>query len=262
MIDEITQHYQNNKVLHINSANKMPKFVSARIFSDFFAQLSPKAQELYPLDMSDEGYKTSYFSAVRSSEQAGFVEKLDIVTEFSDQTDSYLMETSFSFDDEQLFVHIDSLYHTKGDSHSDFAGKMLKKMYSFIKKQDETRDDAKQYPSEISIHAYSDEENTAGGYIWAKHNFLFENVEEKTAAFLAFKKFCRQNKISATIFAKPNKPADYAAMKTPLQSNNMPVGKAFLLQYSWRGKITSQEPLDKEKSKSPFKMLAEKLHSR
>lgn len=247
---DIAKHFENNRV---SSDKKRHNFVSPEAFSVFFENLTPQAVDKFPFDMSENGYKTTYFEAAKSSVQADFVEQMNIVAEFSNSSDAYLLKSAISFEGDQLFVHIDSLCRTKGDSHNNFADSLLKKMHSFIKAQDESRQGAAHCPSQISVYAYSDSAGTSGGYVWAKHNFCFENDEEKTATFLNFKKFCHRRNINPP-HQKFNQPCDYAAVKqtiTDENGNDVPLGKAFLLSSSWRGQITSQMPLDKQKS-APF----------
>lgn len=226
-------------------------------------QISPQAQEKWPLDFADCGYQTVYKKIERSilyrMPQDYDLEGIQLQTEVYNQQERYFLDQSYYLDDGQIIIHLNNLYRMQGHAKSNFATTVTKKLQDFIDAQDLKREDRKSYPSHVLLEATSNNDQSgiasSGGYIWANQGFDFSSAEECQKVREHFQSFLRRQGINFEDkdLSYLKKPVHFAAF----DSGNLVkdkfgrltrIGKAFLLIHEeWQGKLESFNTKREEK---------------
>lgn len=217
--------------------------------------LSSCDDKMWPFaDISPEA-KTAYLRANMHTGKFGFCEEFDLETMFSIKDYSFRVIEKMSFDGDDLKMDIDCVIRQGNAPQTKdlFIYHLMQKHFRFLK--DFTQKNGK-FPkdSEITIHACSGVVNkisVRGGYVWATHGFSFASDEELMSARNRFKEFLQQKDVYITDrdLKRFKYPCHFAAFGIQTPEGFQELGKEFLLQHSWHGKISGA---DDEKSE-PFR---------
>lgn len=250
---KISEHIYNNA-----PCNDKSSFSDFNEISSFFSVVSDDVQKLWPLDLSDMGYKTRYEQAQISSEQMGFVQNIILEATVFNAQESYLLKLKMTFDDSKIKIAHESLLQQKGKRGNNFANSIIKQCQKFLTSYDKSRKLQKQdEASEIVLQAHSSLKSTPtllGGYLWANQGFDFASQSELSSMRKIFKRFLEEKNISITDkdLSKFTKPCHFAAFGCGVQAqdnkgNNVHLGKAFMLEQSWMAQWKTSHPQAEEK---------------
>ena len=234
------------------------EFSGIRTLAEFFSSVPQDVQKLWPFDFSEEGYRTNYERAVVVPEQLGFVNKLHLKAQISNDKDSYAVCRQIYFEDNKLvFVH-DSLLREKGEGGVNFANLLMSKTWRFLQAYDQTRQiNYKNEYSEIFVQARSVPDGKIpiyGGYIWANQGFDFRDKSNLPRFRDRFRDFLATYgvNIEQEDLRKFTKPCHFAAFGCGVQAedkdgNGIHLGKAFMLEQTWFGHWSTAKPDAEEK---------------
>lgn len=218
-----------------------------RWFSDqvdmnaFFKQISC-TEEQWPLKAEECRYR----QAVLSSDPFGFDQVLEVAVDFmTDGQEIFCGEKWITDGGDSLEIEIESVYkRTDGPSHN-FLYNLIKKHREFLENFDlkHKRDNRIFRPSScIKLQAHSGVSNgiaTRGGYVWATLGFDFVSDNELENMRFGFRGFCLKYGVDIhpsdlKLFTKP---CHFAAFQCGVKVENKHLGKAFLMQQGWFGKM-------------------------
>ena len=242
----VSRHIFQNRVFGPEN-----KFSTAREVDAFFVNVSDYALKSWPFDFSALGLKTTYLSAQITPETWRDDPTCIITAEISNNRDKAIIKQTFRFGLEgNLIIDIDSVNTDKNSAYPQgmrIARHLSKNNLDFIAAFDKKR--KPNTPSFLRINASSEMTKqhiqTCGGYVWANNGFDFSNKNELLMARLAFKKFLYRYHIEISdkklkLFTKPCHFAAYSSgIFVPVNGKRYRMGKAFLLQFSWRGILKS-----------------------
>lgn len=230
---------------HLSLNAKRNGYSSLADLESFFENFSQSSLKYWPLKSSNK-FQNTFKIARINPDPFGFLQTLTIAADINIGENKFQILENFSLG-ENLKIEILSIYQTAGPKGNNFAFNFIERHRKFLKAFDELRqNDPHHEKSEIVLYAHSgkiDSYKTSGGYIWAIQGFDFANINELKQARQAFKKFAMQQGVSIaqrdlTLFCKP---CHFAAFQCGVKVNGKPLGKAFLLQYSWYGKMSIPE---------------------
>ncbi len=214
----------------------------------FADEISPFAAQNWPLDLSAEGYKTSYTDISRTVVQAGLYSGILLKTDITNDRSSYEVITEWQLLDGRLNVKIHNLYcHQGGGENPPFAGIFLSRLRTFLRQQDKemrTPAECRYDPSQIELSAVSNNEeiSTRGSYVWALQGMDFRSDGEMAKMRADFQKFASKNGVTlATADLKLFKyPFHFAMFDCGVRvkdkhNGSSPLGKAFMLNNIWAG---------------------------
>lgn len=222
-------------------------FSTPEEIDDFFQTLTSQAINKWPFNFEKEGLTTKYLVAKVSpetwKENASFL----IQAEISKDKQKAIIEQSFQFtDDGNLIIDLHSVHRAESEAYPQrmrIARHLSEHNFHFLVTYDKTVKPRKF--SYMRIHASSEltKQNirTCGGYVWANNGFDFETPQELEITRRAFKSFLQHYKISISdnnlqLFTKPCHFAAYSCgFLINFDGKLYHMGKAFLLQHSWRG---------------------------
>lgn len=221
-------------------------FSSVQEIDDFFAVSAPDVQAAWPLDMRDYGLKTRYLAAEVIPETWKEPARFLVQAELSDGARKAVVEQEFRFGAaDNMIISVNSVLAENNNypRGMNIARRLSEKNFNFLRRYDKSAKPAR--PSFIRIHAASETTakniRTCGGYVWANNGFSFQNAAELTAARKAFQAYARHRGViisdkNLRLFTKPCHFAAYrCGVFEKVNGHFCRLGKAFLLQYSWRG---------------------------
>lgn len=249
---KISEHIYNNA-----PCGKQSNFADFQSLEEVFSSIPQDVQKLWPLDLSDKGYKTRYEQAQIGSEQLGFVQNVLLKAKVFNDQESYLLKFKLSFLDDKLVFDYDSILQKKG-SGNNFANAIMHRSQEFLTGYDNTRSQlSKGDFSEINFQASSTTQSVpilSGGYVWANQGFDFKSKSDLLEMRKSFKAFTHQYgvEISDKDICRFNKPCHFAAFGCGVQGQDsqgrkVHLGKAFMLKKSWMASWKTSQPQAEEK---------------
>ena len=211
----------------------------------FFESINTQDENTWPLNTTESGYQPKYSRAQLVYDKFGFGKILALDAVYSQVAKSYYVSEDICLDDDRLEMNLLSIYRKdKEDSKKDgFVRCFIEKHYRFL------RDFAKEENvapenAVMTIEAHSRGKNNAearGGYVWATYGFDFLSVHELNQARLRFKDFAAQNGVHISLkdLARFKYPCHFAAFRCVKDGKIKNLGRAFLLQDTWHGKISA-----------------------
>lgn len=251
---KINEHIYNNTLFGNNC-----RFSSFIALDEFFETVPKNVQKMWPYNIEENGYKSNYEVAEIVSEQLGFDSSLEIIVNVANDSEGFIINDNLKFEDDKLIVNLKSMYRHKGDRGQNFSSLVLGKHQEFISAYDQNRKNLKPSErSEIIIYADSDRSNkdikTVGGYVWANRGFDFQDKREQAFTRNSFQAFAKTHgveieKNDLKLFTKPCHFAAFGCGVGVKAENGqmLHLGKAFMLQHSWRGKWRTDKPQAEEK---------------
>jgi len=248
-------HYSENKmkiVDHILSHKSNNYEISGKPYLAEFFQNFHGLDDDWPIACIDDRYKEDYLSAKAHSDYLRLTEELHTAVNFHSEKNSFLVEENFSYSEDMLDIELDSVMARgkKDDKSSQFVYKFLQRHRKFMDKLVST---GKIDPRDVTlnIHAHSGVASgvmTRGGYVWATYGFDFKSKNELMTARKAFQNFAQKNNIaiSDSDMKHFKYPCHFAAFCVGDAENRKEIGKEFLLQYDWFGKISADQGKDSE----------------
>ena len=250
---QIGEHIYNNI-----PCGSRKDFSSFKDLEELFSSIPAEVQKLWPLDLSDMGYKTRYEQAQISSEQMGFVQNILLKAQVFNAEENYILKLKLSFEDDKLKLTHESMLQKKGLSGNNFANTIMKQSQKFLTAYDKTRTGLKKDDvSEIVLQARSAAKARPalrGGYVWANQGFDFATKTEQLSMRRAFKKFLSAYGVNMSDkdLNRFTKPCHFAAFGCGVPAEDaaghkLHLGKAFMLEQSWQAKWTTAQPQAEEK---------------
>lgn len=206
----------------------------------------------WPIAVVDDKYEENYLSVKVRTDCLRLIEELHTTVDFCSENNSFLIDEKFSCNDDMLDIEIDSVLAKgkKDEESSKFVYKILQKHRKFMDKivslgKIDSRD------VNLNIHAHSGISNgvkTRGGYVWATYGFDFKSKDELMTARKSFQSFAQKNnvEISDADIKHFQYPCHFAAFAVGEGEKRKELGKEFLLQHSWFGKISAEQGKDSE----------------
>lgn len=226
--------------------------------TEFFSSVPQAVQERWPFDLSDKGYRTFYEQALVVPEQLGFVSKLYLRARITKGETTYAVSRQICFDEDKMIFMHDSLRRETGEHGANFAHLLMARTRDFLQAYDQTRKICnKNEHSEILVQAHSAPKGKIpvyGGYIWANQGFDFRDKSNLPHFRGQFKKFLLVHGVEITDkdLQKFTKPCHFAAFGCGIQvaddnGNGVHLGKAFMLEQTWFGRWSTENPRAEEK---------------
>lgn len=225
--------------------------------NEFFEDLLPQARKKWPFDFRSHGYHTQIERADIRPDSVTCLPALILQMVVSNAVEEFQLKSKVMMEFDRICLRIENVYRSKGWQSTNFGSLLLDKLQGFIEAEDKAR--GKNFaPSEICIEASSQMEDPdiliCGGYVWANHGFDFSDRAELEQARSAFKAFAaKQNvKIADKDLELFTKPCHFASFDCGVSVKNKfgkptYLGKAFLLEYTWNGRLLST-PFKEEKA--------------
>lgn len=232
---EISEHIYQNLNFRI-SKNELSSIFD---LEGFFSQFSSETIKEWPL-ISKGGDKVLYQTALVCPHHLGLSESLRVVADIKRGESSFKVAESINVF-EGMEIEIDSLIRTEGSGGNSVIFDLISKHRKFLHAYD--RENGLDSESALLLKACSGKAGdvvTSGGYVWAIQGFDFYDTMEREAAQAAFAQYAVSkgvviNHKDLRLFKKP---CHFAAFQCGVKVDGKHLGKAFLLQYSWRGKMT------------------------
>ncbi|MDR1694667.1 MAG: hypothetical protein LBR70_05730 [Lactobacillaceae bacterium] len=238
-----------DKIFENKAFGKDAYFSGRAAIEEFFEDLPKELAGIWPMDFSEEGLETEYYSANITGKQAGFVRTLQIKGAVKGQDSEYVVAMDFDFDGETFDVELESMFKAKGKSN--VPNKIIGKLKNFVSVHDQAMGNSGKNSSSIGVNAKSGFHHDSGqelfgGYVWANHGFSFGskygNGDLKRIQG-QFKEFCSEQgvNISDKDLAKFTIPCHFAAFDCGVEVVNklgkpVHIGNAFMSTQSWHGK--------------------------
>ena len=243
----------SHKIFNAPMLGSGMQFSSAAEIDNFFAQVPAKARDAWPFDLQKDGYDVHYLGCMIDG---GWKEapRCTLTVEVGKDQQKALIEQKFAFGlNDNLIINIESVNKPEsGDYPQGLSITQLlsRKNFAFIKQYDKIVKPVK--PSCVEIYASSEMTKqgvqTCGGYVWANNGFEFKDKEWLKMTRAAFKQFTAQYGVTLSDRDLKNftSPCHFAAygcgVMAEVDGRKYRLGKAFLLQHSWRGILsTAQE---------------------
>lgn len=227
---------------NLSFGSERNRFSSLADIKSFFANFSPDTLKNWPLKPSED-IRHNFRIARITPDPFGFSQILTIAADICVENNKFTVLESFTYDG-TMRVEISSILQTSGKRGSKFVFDFIQRHREFLKAFDKSQGDyGRSEPAEIRLNAHSgmlDSHQTSGGYIWAIQGFDFADSNELEQTQQAFKKFATRQGviISERDLNLFRKPCHFAAFQCGVKVNGKHLGKAFLLQHSWYGKMS------------------------
>ena len=188
----------------------------------------------------------------------GFVSRLHLRARITKGEETYAVSRKICFeDDKMVFVH-DSLRREKGAAGANFAHLLMARTRDFLQAYDQIRKICyKNEHSEIFVQARSAPKGKIpvyGGYIWANQGFDFRDKSDLPRFRDRFRSFLSAHgvKITDKDLKRFTRPCHFAAFGCGIQvaddnGNGVHLGKAFMLEQTWFGRWSTENPRAEEK---------------
>jgi len=210
----------------------------------FFSDFPIKEAQDWPMCATKKNGEPRYVRVHVQTDQFGFEKVLHLAFECEANHAKYLISQKLKYDD-ALQIELDCIRRIdqKEKTTSRFIFHLMEQ-YSRFLKQFASKSGAQKEDTYLRLEAHSgvaDGFQTNGGYVWATHRFDFENEDELLRTREAFKEYALKNgvEIAKNDLRLFQYPCHFAAFRTDRKIDGQNLGKAFLLQYAWRGKMTA-----------------------
>ncbi|MBO4285652.1 MAG: hypothetical protein J5895_05440 [Alphaproteobacteria bacterium] len=210
----------------------------------FFSDFPIKDAQDWPMCATKKNGEPRYARVQVQGDRFGFEKALYLAFECEAGNAKYMIAQKLKYDD-ALQIELDCIRRTnqKEKTTSRFIFHLMEQ-YSRFLKQFAFKSGAKKEETYLKLEAHSgvaDGFRTNGGYVWATHRFDFENEDELVRTREAFKEYALKNgvEIEEKDLRLFQYPCHFAAFRTNKKIDGQNLGKAFLLQYSWQGKMTA-----------------------
>ena len=157
----------------------------------------------------------------------------------------YFVSENIYADIDKVEINLVSIYRKNEENFKPdgFIRRFVEKHYRFLKdyvKENEILPEN----ATLIIEAHSKENKNAearGGYVWATYGFEFLDVHELNQVRLRFKNFAAQRGVDIALkdLAYFKYPCHFAAFRCAQNGQIHDLGKEFLLQDTWLGKISA-----------------------
>jgi len=223
-------------------------------YFDFLADGQDDAGK-WPFCFDGDEVQPVYQKARVHPDRFGDGQSLELEVRLKLPQNELLVAENLAYGDERLQMDLASFYCLSGHGKSGFfVQELLEKQRSFMADyQKRRRAQGESTEALFSVHASSgivDHCETNGGLTWALHGFDFADKKELESARERFKDFAARNGVSfknndLKLFTKP---CHFAAFQCGVKNNGLNLGRAFLLKYSWFGKmvIDPNKPVGEE----------------
>lgn len=211
----------------------------------FFDGIDNQDENIWPLDMSEIGYRPEYSRAEVVDDKFGFNQILVLDTVFKKAGKSYFVNEEISIDDDRVEINLSSVYRDspQNSKKDDFVRYLIEKHDRFLRYFAAQKGISPENASiRVEAHSRGNHNSTArGGYVWATYGFDFLDVHELNGARLRFKMFAEQNGVSMDMkdLAYFKHPCHFAAFHCIQKGKIRDLGKEFLLQDTWNGIISA-----------------------
>lgn len=210
----------------------------------FFSDFPIKEAQDWPLCATKQNGEPRYVRVQVQTDQFGFEKALYLALECEAGNAKYLIVQRLKYDD-ALQIELDCIRRIdkKEKTTSRFVFHLMEQ-YSRFLKQFALTSTAQKEDTYLRLEAHSgvaDGFQTNGGYVWATHRLDFENEDELVRTRAAFKEYASSNgvEIAQKDLQLFQYPCHFAAFRTNKKIDGQNLGKAFLLQYAWHGKMTA-----------------------
>ena len=237
---EISEYIYN----HLNLCRNNRDVSGIDDLRDFFADLpiSCNDEEKWPLSGKNDEEQVIYSTARVDNGNLGFSRYLNCIVSFK-LPDSELTVAETLECDDGLQIELKSIIKESGMSCSHFLYNLVCRHREFIRAYDAGKKASGVFSrSFLKLNAHSGKVGgvaTCGGYVWAVQGFDFASDCEREQARQAFKQYAAVQGVDIKdkdlkLFLKP---CHFAAFQCGKKIDGKHLGKAFLLQYSWNGKM-------------------------
>lgn len=226
------------------------QFSSAAEIDNFFAPVPAKTRDAWPFDLQKDGYDVHYLGCMIDGSWKE-APSCTLTVEVGKDKQKALIEQKFAFGlNDNLIINIESVNKPESGDYPQglsIAQLLSRKNFEFIKQYDKAVKPTT--PSCVEIYASSEmtkqDVQTCGGYVWANNGFEFKDKEWLKMTRAAFKAFAAQHGVnlsdkSLKLFSSPCHFAAYGCgIMTEVNGRRYRLGKAFLLQHSWQGILST-----------------------
>lgn len=231
---------------HLRDASLVGSDISSfQILENFFEDFPLQNEKHWPLSHLSNGVEPRYSKALVHSDRFGMDQILSLEVNYNLPNVSYFLVEQWQYDETRLELNLESLVK-KGKSllKNTFVYDLIEKHYRFLKNLAAKSNIAKENIF-LHIHAHSGKVgdiSANGGYVWATQGFDFESVSELNIMRLKFREFALEHGVDLKFkdLKYFKHPCHFAAFRTDQKVDGENLGKAFLLQSSWLGRISAQ----------------------
>ena len=251
---------------HLKDASLVGSDVSSfQVLEDFFEGFPLQNEKQWPLAHLSDGVEPRYSKALVHTDRFGMDEVLSLEVNYNFKNFSYFLVEDWQYDDAKLELSLESLVK-KGKSFlkNTFVYDLIEKHYRFLKN---LADCSKLEKKNILLHVHAHSGKVGdvlanGGYVWATQGFDFESVSELNIMRLKFHEFAKEHGVDFDFkdLKYFKHPCHFAAFRADQKVDGKNLGRAFLLQSSWRGKISADmdEKSEVYRYKKAYHQLGEK----
>ncbi len=216
----------------------------------YFENISADVED-WPFFDEENQTNINYLQAKVGTDRFGFSSELNLDVQVDGKNAQYIISERIALDS-KIEVEIDSVFknNQKAQLKDNYVYQLIQKHKQFLKNILEKNKDSIT-DALIKIHAHSGEVNgikTRGGYVWATYGFDFQDPYQLSLAKNEFQKFANEHGVE--IAPKDLKyfchPCHFAAFRTAKKVGGEELGKAFLLQHEWFGKLSAPSKKKKD----------------
>ncbi len=223
----------------------------------------------WPFSFAGKNMRLMYQKASVQPDRFGDGQSLELEVKITLPQTELIVAEKMAYGYERLQVELVSFYCLSGHGKSGFfVHELLEKHRDFIAQCQKRRQAQGELTEALfSINASSGVVNnhmTNGGLTWALHGFDFADKKELEMARERFRDFAARNGVCLKNMKHFTKPCHFAVFQCGVKADGLNLGRAFLLQHSWLGKMV----IDPNKSvgeevryaRSYYNPLAEDRH--